>query len=206
MARPATPEKGAAHAVRVRKPAPHARRSRERRWAKLLRRYWMPALLSSEVAEPDGAPVRVRLLGEDLIAFRDSNGDVGLVDAFCPHRRAPMFFGRNEECGLRCVYHGWKFDRRRNVRRHAVRAARLTFQNQGSHPELSDVGRRRYRLGLHGAGGARTAAARTRIRARRPRRTGSCRAPSRIAIGCRRSKAGWIRRTCRSCTAAIAAT
>ena len=76
----------------------------------LMRRYWQPAALSEEVAEPDGAPVRVRLLGEDLIAFRDSTGKVGLVDAFCPHRRAPMFFGRNEDCGLRCVYHGWKFD------------------------------------------------------------------------------------------------
>jgi nitrite reductase/ring-hydroxylating ferredoxin subunit len=77
----------------------------------LMRRYWQPALLSEELPEPDGPPVRVRLLGEDLIAFRDSDGQVGLVDAFCPHRRAPMFFGRNEECGLRCVYHGWKFDR-----------------------------------------------------------------------------------------------
>jgi phthalate 4,5-dioxygenase oxygenase subunit len=76
----------------------------------LFRRYWHPALLSSEVPEPDGPPVRVRLLGEDLIAFRDSSGKVGVVDAFCPHRRAPMFFGRNEECGVRCVYHGWKFD------------------------------------------------------------------------------------------------
>src|SRR5580698_5797216 len=75
-----------------------------------LRRYWLPAALSSELPEPDGAPIRVRLLGEDLIAFRDSNGRVGLVDAYCPHRRAPLFFGRNEECGLRCVYHGWKFD------------------------------------------------------------------------------------------------
>ena len=75
------------------------------------RRYWIPALLSDELAENDGPPVRVRLLCEDLIAFRDSDGNVGLVDAFCPHRRAPMFFGRNEECGLRCVYHGWKFDR-----------------------------------------------------------------------------------------------
>ena len=74
-----------------------------------MRLYWIPALLAREVAEPDGAPVRVRLLGEDLIAFRDSDGRVGLVDAFCPHRRASMFFGRNEECGLRCVYHGWKF-------------------------------------------------------------------------------------------------
>ncbi len=77
----------------------------------LFRRYWLPALLAEEVPEPDGAPVRVRLLGEDLVAFRDSAGKVGLISAYCPHRRAPMFFGRNEECGLRCVYHGWKFDR-----------------------------------------------------------------------------------------------
>jgi len=77
----------------------------------LMRRYWQPACLSSELPEDDGAPLRVRLLGEDLIAFRDTTGRVGLVDAYCPHRRAPLFFGRNEECGLRCVYHGWKFDR-----------------------------------------------------------------------------------------------
>ena len=76
----------------------------------LFRRYWQPALLSTEIAEKDGAPVRVRLLGEDLLAFRDTSGRVGLVDAYCPHRRAPLFYGRNEECGLRCVYHGWKFD------------------------------------------------------------------------------------------------
>ena len=75
----------------------------------LFRRYWQPALLSSEVTETDGAPVRVRLLGENLVAFRDTAGTVGLVDAYCPHRRAPMFYGRNEDCGLRCVYHGWKF-------------------------------------------------------------------------------------------------
>lgn len=75
------------------------------------RQYWQPALLSSELPENDGAPLRLRLLCEDLIAFRDSNGAVGIVDAFCPHRRAPLFFGRNEECGIRCVYHGWKFNR-----------------------------------------------------------------------------------------------
>jgi len=77
----------------------------------LFRRYWIPAALSEELPEPDGAPVRVRLLGEDLVAFRDSEGVIALLGAYCPHRRAPMFFGRNEECGLRCVYHGWKFDR-----------------------------------------------------------------------------------------------
>ena len=76
----------------------------------LLRRYWMPALLSSEVPEPDSPPVRVRLLGEDLVAFRDTEGKVGLFVQACPHRGASLFFGRNEEAGLRCVYHGWKFD------------------------------------------------------------------------------------------------
>jgi phthalate 4,5-dioxygenase len=74
------------------------------------RRYWLPALQSSELPSPDGPPVRLRMLGEDLLAFRDSNGRVGLVDEFCPHRRASLYWGRNEECGLRCVYHGWKFD------------------------------------------------------------------------------------------------
>ncbi len=77
----------------------------------LMRRYWQPFLLSSELPEADCPPVRVRLLCEDLVAFRDTDGRVGLIDAHCPHRRAPMFFGRNEECGMRCVYHGWKFDR-----------------------------------------------------------------------------------------------
>jgi phthalate 4,5-dioxygenase oxygenase subunit len=74
------------------------------------RRFWLPVLMPSEVPEADCAPIRVRVLGEDLIAFRDTNGHVGLVDEWCPHRRASLFWGRNEECGLRCVYHGWKFD------------------------------------------------------------------------------------------------
>lgn len=76
----------------------------------LLRRYWTPALLSSEVAEPDGPPARVRLLGEDLVAFRDSNGKVGLVAERCPHRGASLYYGRVEDCAIRCVYHGWAFD------------------------------------------------------------------------------------------------
>jgi nitrite reductase/ring-hydroxylating ferredoxin subunit len=76
----------------------------------LLRRYWIPALLAGELAERDGPPVRVRLLGEALIAFRDSDGRIGLLDEFCAHRRVSLWFGRNEECGLRCAYHGWKYD------------------------------------------------------------------------------------------------
>jgi len=73
------------------------------------RRFWQPVALSEELAEPDGPPVRVHILGEELVAFRDTNGELGLLDAHCPHRGASLFFGRNEDCGLRCVYHGWKF-------------------------------------------------------------------------------------------------
>jgi phenylpropionate dioxygenase-like ring-hydroxylating dioxygenase large terminal subunit len=76
----------------------------------LFRRFWIPVALSEELPGPDCVPVKLRILNEDLIAFRDTNGLVGLVDAYCPHRGAPLFFGRNEEAGLRCVYHGWKFD------------------------------------------------------------------------------------------------
>jgi phthalate 4,5-dioxygenase len=74
------------------------------------RRFWLPVLLAQELPGPDGPPVRVRVLGEDLVAFRDTEGRVGLLDPRCPHRGADLFFGRNEECGLRCAYHGWKFD------------------------------------------------------------------------------------------------
>jgi phthalate 4,5-dioxygenase len=76
----------------------------------LFRRFWVPVLLSRELPEPDGPPVRVSVMGEELIAFRASNGEVGLVEPRCPHRGAHLFFGRNEQGGIRCAYHGWKFD------------------------------------------------------------------------------------------------
>jgi phthalate 4,5-dioxygenase oxygenase subunit len=75
----------------------------------LLRRYWVPVLMSSEIAEPDGPQVRVQILGERLIAFRNTSGQVGLIDEFCSHRGVSLFFARNEENGLRCAYHGLKF-------------------------------------------------------------------------------------------------
>jgi phenylpropionate dioxygenase-like ring-hydroxylating dioxygenase large terminal subunit len=74
------------------------------------RRFWIPVLLSQELPEPDCPPVRVKVMGEDLVAFRDTEGRVGLLDPRCPHRGANLFFGRNEACGIRCAYHGWKFD------------------------------------------------------------------------------------------------
>ncbi len=76
----------------------------------LIRRTWVPCCLSEELPEPDCDPIRIRLLGEDLVAFRDSEGRVGVMDEHCPHRGASLFFGRNEAGGIRCLYHGWKLD------------------------------------------------------------------------------------------------
>jgi len=76
----------------------------------VFRRFWIPALLASELPERDGTPVRFKLLSERLVAFRDSEGRVGILEERCPHRHASLYWGRNEESGLRCVYHGWKFD------------------------------------------------------------------------------------------------
>ena len=76
----------------------------------LYRRFWAPVMLAAEIGGPDSAPVRVNVMGENLVAFRNSDGKLGLLAAYCPHRRANLFWGRNEADGLRCVYHGWKFD------------------------------------------------------------------------------------------------
>lgn len=82
---------------------------------RLMRRHWLPVCLVEEVSEPDGTPVKARVLGEDLVVFRDSDGRVGVLDEKCPHRRASLVYGRNEEGGLRCLYHGWKMDIAGNV-------------------------------------------------------------------------------------------
>ncbi len=76
----------------------------------LMRQHWVPICLSEEVAEPDGDPVAARILGENLVVFRDSDGQVGVLDEACPHRGPSLVYGRNEEGGLRCLYHGWKMD------------------------------------------------------------------------------------------------
>ena len=75
----------------------------------LMREYWIPVALSSEI-KADGPPLRLMALGEKLIAFRDTSGRVGIMDHRCPHRCASLFYGRNEQDGIRCIYHGWKVD------------------------------------------------------------------------------------------------
>src|SRR5687768_12353807 len=82
---------------------------------RLMRRHWTPVCLLEEVAERDGAPVAARVFGQDLVVFRDSDGRVGVLDRYCPHRGASLVLGRNEEGGLRCLYHGWKMDVAGNV-------------------------------------------------------------------------------------------
>jgi len=81
----------------------------------LMRRHWTPVCLAEEVSEPDGAPVKARVFGEDLVVFRDTRGSVGVMHERCPHRGASLALGRNEDCGLRCLYHGWKMDVEGNV-------------------------------------------------------------------------------------------
>jgi phthalate 4,5-dioxygenase len=95
----------------------------------LFRRFWMPALLSDEL-EPDGPPMRIGLLNEDLVAFRDSTGQVGVVDAYCAHRRSRLYYGRNEESGLRCIYHGWKFDTVGNCTEMPTEPSDSTFKDR----------------------------------------------------------------------------
>lgn len=81
----------------------------------LMRRHWTPVCLIEEVSEPDGTPIKAQVFGEDLVVFRDTKGRIGVMDEYCPHRRVSLVFGRNEDCGLRCLYHGWKMDVEGNV-------------------------------------------------------------------------------------------
>jgi phthalate 4,5-dioxygenase len=100
----------------------------------LFRRYWIPVLLSEQLPAPDCAPVQVRILGEDLVAFRDTTGRIGLLAEHCSHRGTSLFYGRNEESGLRCVYHGWKYDVEGNVLDTPAEPAGSTFKDRLKHP------------------------------------------------------------------------
>ena len=122
----------------------------------LMRQYWLPAAKSSEVVA-GGDPLRLMLLGEKLIAFRDHAGRVGVMDHRCPHRCASLFYGRNEEGGIRCVYHGWKFDADGNC----IDMPNLTPEQdfrQKVHAKAYKVTRaRRRHLGVHGRARERAA-------------------------------------------------
>jgi phthalate 4,5-dioxygenase len=99
----------------------------------LIRRYWVPALLSEEVPERDCPPVRVRIMGEQLVGFRDTQGRIGLIGEQCAHRGTSLFYGRNEECGLRCIYHGWKYDIDGNVLETPAEPADSDFRKKLHH-------------------------------------------------------------------------
>ena len=118
------------------------------------RRFWTPVLLSEELPEPDCAPVQTKIYGEELVAFRTTSGKVGVLKEFCPHRHASLFYGRNEEEGLRCAYHGWKFDVGWPVRRHDVGAGGQQLRRQGPRRRLPHPRGRRVCVGLHGTAGS----------------------------------------------------
>ena len=109
----------------------------------LMRQYWIPACLSEQLSEPDCAPVRVRLLGEDLVAFRLGDGTLGLLDEHCPHRGASLALARTEDCGLRCIYHGWKIDAMGHVLETPNEPERSPLRNRFTHtayPVVEDGG------------------------------------------------------------------
>ncbi|MCX7560631.1 Rieske 2Fe-2S domain-containing protein [Sulfitobacter sp. F26204] len=104
--------------------------------AQLMRQHWTPVCLIEEVAEADGKPLKVEVLGNSYVAFRDTKGRLGMLDELCPHRKASLVFGRNEDCGLRCLYHGWKMDVDGNV-------VAMSSEPEGS-PLMSKVKARAY--------------------------------------------------------------
>ena len=116
---------------------------------RIMRRHWIAACLSEEVAEPDGTPIKVRLLGEDLVVFRDSRGRIGVLDEYCSHRRASLVFGRNEACGLRCLYHGWKFDVEGNVVEMSSEPTDSRIPDRVKHKAIRCARSRRLRVGLY---------------------------------------------------------
>ncbi len=153
----------------------------------LMRCYWLPALMSSELVK-DGPPIRLMLLGEKLIAFRDSEGRVGVMDHRCPHRCASLFLGRNEESGLRCIYHGWKFD----VAGNCVDMPSVPppdFKQKVKAKAYPHGRARRRGLGVYGRARASAAAAGLRDPRHARRRNRRQIASSANAISCRRWKA-----------------
>jgi phenylpropionate dioxygenase-like ring-hydroxylating dioxygenase large terminal subunit len=152
----------------------------------LFRRYWLPALLAEEVAEAGGAPVKLQLLSERMLAFRDSEGRLGLIDEFCAHRGVSLWFGRNEEGGIRCPYHGWKYDVNGQCMEVPSEPAESGFCNRiklKSYPLIERGG-----IVWVYMGRCRSVAASLPSAFRKP-------------TGCRRSKAASTRATSRFCTA-----
>jgi nitrite reductase/ring-hydroxylating ferredoxin subunit len=167
----------------------------------MFRRYWIPALLAEELPENDCPPVRVQLLSERLIAFRDTEGPLGLIDEFCAHRGVSLWFGRNEECGLRCPYHGWKYD----VTGQCVELPSEPESKAASAPKsncvLSVDRARRRAVDLHGSARPSTWAARIRIRLGAAAQSLRLQKDCNTATGCRRWRAASIPATCPGCIA-----
>ncbi len=155
----------------------------------LFRRYWLPALLAEELPENDCPPVRVKLLSERLLAFRDTDGRYGLIDEFCAHRGVSLWFGRNEEHGLRCPYHGWKYDVTGQCIEVPSEPAESGFCQKIKLKSYPLVEARPAAVDLYGPARQAAAAAGVGVRHRSGRPALRLQAPPGIATGCRRWKA-----------------
>ncbi len=167
----------------------------------LFRRAWQPVLLAEELPENECPPVRVKILSERLLAFRDSQGRLGLIDEFCAHRGVSLWFGRNEESGLRCPYHGWKYDvtgQCIDVPSEPAESGYCQKIKLKSYPLIEKGGVLWAYLGPPD----KRRRSRSRSSPRCRRRTASSASGCRNATGCRRWKAASIPATSRSCTAA----
>ena len=168
----------------------------------LFRSYWLPAMLASELPENGCPPVRVKLLSERLIAWRDGKGNYALIDEFCAHRGTSLWVGRNEDDGLRCPYHGWKYDCDRPVHRGAVGAGGVRLLREDQAEVLSAGEARRRAVDLYGPAGASSRRCRNSNGARCRRSRATSPSGCRSATGCSRSKAASIPATAPGCTAA----
>ena len=167
----------------------------------LFRRYWLPALISNEL-EADGAPVRFRLLNEDLVAFRDTDGEVGILPEYCPHRGVSLALGRNEYNGLRCLYHGWKFDVGGQCVDMPTEPGGERLPQQGAGRGVRRAGARGRGLGIHGRRRRASRRSPSTTGRRRRTRTGSWRSGYRTPTGCRAWRAASTRYTPPSSTTA----
>ena len=156
---------------------------------KLFRSYWMPALLAEELPENECPPVRVKLLSERLLAFRDTDGRYGLIDEFCAHRGVSLWFGRNEECGIRCPYHGWKYDVTGQCVDVPSEPEESGFCQEDQAEGLSAGQDRRRAVDLHGAAGKQPPHPGMGVRPRSAASRRSRRSACRNATGCRRWRA-----------------
>jgi nitrite reductase/ring-hydroxylating ferredoxin subunit len=162
----------------------------------LLRRYWQPVALTSDLGK---RPLAITVMGEELVLFRDNNGKVGLLSRYCPHRAVDLSYGRIENGGLRCLYHGWLMDHRGHCLDQPAEPVESTYKDEIRHTAYPCREAAGAVFAYLGPGMRRSS--RISISSRRRIRTSINASSSTLATTCRRMRAISIRRISPSCTA-----